>query len=146
MCQVKRLGAKVMESSAKLVCFKTERMAFIFRQKHFHFPIFVHKKSAGHFEIHNSVISSVKLKKYDKNGMKYHQPSSSCFTSSAFLLRKMMLIDRLVSQCFAFPHVICSPQHWALVLCVPPSPPYKTIQCYVFPIYHAGFMHDLFVA
>ena len=29
--------------------------------------------------------------------------------------------------------VLCSPENWALVLCVPPSPPHKTIQCYVFP-------------
>ena len=26
-----------------------------------------------------------------------------------------------------------SPEHWVLVLCVPPSPHHKTIQCYVFP-------------
>ena len=44
-----------------------------------------------------------------------------------------------VSQRFVFPRVICSPEHWALVLCVPPSPPYKTIQCCLFLIYHAGF-------
>ena len=50
-----------------------------------------------------------------------------------------------LSQPFVFPRVICSPEHWALVLCVPPSPPHRTIQCCVFRIYHAGFMNDLFV-
>ena len=30
-----------------------------------------------------------------------------------------------LSQRFVFPRVICSPEHWALVLCVPPSPPYS---------------------
>ena len=41
--------------------------------------------------------------------------------------------DDPVSQRFVFPRGICSPEHWALVLCVPPSLPHKTIQCYMFP-------------
>ena len=42
-----------------------------------------------------------------------------------------LVIPYQVSQRFVFPRVICSPEHWALVLCVPPSPPHKTIQCYM---------------
>ena len=39
-----------------------------------------------------------------------------------------------VSQRFVFPRVICSPEHWALVLCVPPSPLYSLTQCYELPL------------
>ena len=39
-----------------------------------------------------------------------------------------------VSQRFVFPRVICSPEHWELVLCVPPSPPYSLTQCYELPL------------
>ena len=34
-------------------------------------------------------------------------------------------IEVPVSQRFVFPRVICSPEHWALVLCVPPPHPIK---------------------
>ena len=42
-----------------------------------------------------------------------------------------------VLPCYLFP------RHWTLVVCVPQSPPRRTIQCYVFPIYRAGFMYEL---
>ena len=48
-----------------------------------------------------------------------------------------------LSQRFVFLRAICSPEHWALVLRVPPSPPYKTIQFYGFP-YETKFFIILF--
>ena len=51
----------------KEFCKACLKMAFIFLQKCFHFPIFVGKNSAGHFEIHGSLFSSVNLRSYNKN-------------------------------------------------------------------------------
>ena len=78
-------------------------MAFIFGKKRFHFPIFVRKKSAGHFEIHRSIIF---VDKFMKIRQKRHellrackpiQLPSSCFTSTAFLLRKIMFLELIIN-------------------------------------------------
>ena len=64
------------------------------------------------------------------------RPPRSAFSRSAvcgLCFRDTLQVHRPVSQRFAFPRVICSPEHWALVLCVPPSPPFSLTQCYVFP-------------
>jgi len=47
---------KVMGSCTKLVCLKNIENNFYFSEKRSHFPIFVHNKSAGHFEIHEAII------------------------------------------------------------------------------------------
>ena len=67
-----------MDSSAKLVCFKTWKMAFIFQQKNFHLSIFVlQKNKQDTFKFISPLYLSVNVRKYNKNGMNCNEYSSA---------------------------------------------------------------------
>ena len=86
--------------------------------------------------------------KFAKKHVKRHRGNTFLWARCSILpVRGKTLTQRKhelpVSQRFVFSRVICSPRHWALVVCVSQSPSRRTIQCYVFPIYRAGFKYEL---